>query len=317
MDVKKKHHFIPRFYLNGFTDPFDSEFLWIYDKQTGKIFKSKPINVGYRRHYHSYKDKDGVKDTNTFEEALSELESAVAPIIVKLKQFIMPNIEERQILSFFIHNMMTRVPNYRESVEKAFAKHRKESLQKLAEHPNAFKRFVEKVERDKGFQSSEEIEESRKYILNGDYDVIAKPEVSLGSIFLGAELFVSVLSEMNWNFIKSTERFTFITSDNPFIMQDPGIDLNSIYRGVGLASRSTEVAFPIDKNIIFIGTWQKNLKEGFIQGSDQYIKLLNKVITIYATRQIYAYEKSKGLERWVKKYNKPGGLIIASSNEAP
>src|SRR5260221_84365 len=43
MTVSRAHHYVPVFYLKGFTSPKDREYLWVYE-QGKPMRKSKPVN---------------------------------------------------------------------------------------------------------------------------------------------------------------------------------------------------------------------------------------------------------------------------------
>ena len=67
-DIKRKHHFVPAFYLRGFTDPSSDNMIWVYNKGSNNPFCEKPENIGLEKHYHTFENLDGSKDTNTIED---------------------------------------------------------------------------------------------------------------------------------------------------------------------------------------------------------------------------------------------------------
>ena len=67
MAKKKRHHYVPQFYLNGFIDLNNPPFIWVYDKQENKVFKVKAENIAYEKHYYTFDLPDGGKDTESFE----------------------------------------------------------------------------------------------------------------------------------------------------------------------------------------------------------------------------------------------------------
>ncbi|HAS6231198.1 TPA: DUF4238 domain-containing protein [Vibrio vulnificus] len=54
--VSKKHHFIPQFYIKGFSD--DNSDVFIFDKEYNKIAKSpkKSAQIFYEEHLHTIKN---------------------------------------------------------------------------------------------------------------------------------------------------------------------------------------------------------------------------------------------------------------------
>jgi hypothetical protein len=61
MTLSKKHHYIPRFYLKGFTDKENKYF--VYDKNTGNIYRSNPENTFAENH----RNTAIIEDQNTKE----------------------------------------------------------------------------------------------------------------------------------------------------------------------------------------------------------------------------------------------------------
>ncbi len=66
----KKHHYLPRYFLKGFTNPNGSFF--VYDKQTRKIFKSSPDNSFFENNLNTVTLKHG--DSDFIEKMYSNME---------------------------------------------------------------------------------------------------------------------------------------------------------------------------------------------------------------------------------------------------
>ena len=286
MTKKKKHHYIPQFYLEGFIDPKNHPFVWIYEKGKDCVFKSKPENIAFEKHYHSYITTTGEKDTETIEDILNKFETPAAPIFEKLRFFHMPNEEERKTFSCYLGISLTRVPNFRKNVDSVVAKLFKSFLEMNASNEQNFKEMVDSFEHDTGEKIG--------------YDIHVKPHVSLSMIFRGLEL-ATIFNNMTWVFIKATDRFKLLTSDNPLYYDDPTHNHN-VFFGVSLTDKNVEVGFPISSEVAFTGTWKKDLREGFIQGNHELIKNINRRTVASALRYIYSSERTDGIARLVQKY---------------
>ena len=301
MTKKKNHHYVPGFYLEGFIDPKNHPFIWIYEKGKDCVFKSKPENIAFEKHYHSYITTTGEKDTETIENILNkEFETPAAPIFKKLMFFHMPNEEERKTFSRYLGISLTRVPNFRKNVDSVVAKLFKSFLEMNASNEQNFKKMVDSFEHETGEKIGMEIETLRKYQLEGKYDIHVKPHVSLSMIFLGLEL-ATIFNNMTWVFIKATDRFKLLTSDNPLYYDDPTHNHN-VFFGVSLIDKNVEVSFPISSEVAFTGTWKKDLREGFIQANHELIKIINRRTVASALRYIYSSERTDGIARLVQKY---------------
>src|SRR2546423_15005720 len=102
MGKKKRHHYVPRFYLNGFIDPVNEPFIWVYQKGESQIIKATAENIALEKHYYSFTSPTGEKDSETFENALSEMEGKAAPIIAKIKRGQTLNEDDRAVFAVFL-----------------------------------------------------------------------------------------------------------------------------------------------------------------------------------------------------------------------
>jgi hypothetical protein len=79
MKRARAHHYLPNFYLNGFTASAgrDDGFLWVYE-QKKQPRRSKPVNEAHERGLYAFEGNDG--KVHDVEEAISAIESELAPL---------------------------------------------------------------------------------------------------------------------------------------------------------------------------------------------------------------------------------------------
>src|SRR5713226_1981225 len=107
VSIQMDQHYIPKFYLKGFTDK--EGVLWVCEKLK-PIRPSKPKREAHRADYYTHSEK-GERD-ETAENVLKEVESRVAPIIRKLanpRYVLTP--ENAGHLIMFVAFMFVRVPS--------------------------------------------------------------------------------------------------------------------------------------------------------------------------------------------------------------
>jgi hypothetical protein len=56
--IKKRHHYLPEFYLRGFADPGSSS-LWMYQKNCETVKPISPHNAAVITFYYSFKNEIG------------------------------------------------------------------------------------------------------------------------------------------------------------------------------------------------------------------------------------------------------------------
>jgi hypothetical protein len=101
------HHYVPKFYLKGFTD--NHKKLWVYEKGTNAPRESKPKKEGHRPNYYVF--TEGGRPNDSAEDMLKKVESIVSSTVRKLAnpEFEM-NEDERASLYAFSALTFVRVP---------------------------------------------------------------------------------------------------------------------------------------------------------------------------------------------------------------
>jgi len=309
MAKKKKHHYVPVFYLNGFVDPHNKPYIWIYEKGNLDVRKASAKDIANQKHYYSFTTPEGERDSETFEEILKKIEERAAPVIKNIEERKALTNEQRVWFAFFLAFTMTRVPSFRENVERATGEIMKKANQIWASYPADFESMIEKSEKDTGNKIEMPVEELRKFVLEGQYDVKVDSQFSLAMILLAIDL-ASTFSSMKWTFLEATEDYKFVTSDNPLSFFDPTHDPKSFY-GVGLSNRNIEITFPISKDLMFRGTWKQS--EGYKKLSNKRVKDMNRRTVISALRFVFASKRSDILNKFVQKYKDSAPRIEADN----
>ena len=108
-----KHHFIPQFYLNNFTETGDkNSYIWITDTFKCKQWRAYPSSIAYENRLYSLENKE-TKDVeeDLIEKAFSRLEDLAAPVIRDIiNTEEIPSGDEYNILMTFIAHLASRTP---------------------------------------------------------------------------------------------------------------------------------------------------------------------------------------------------------------
>ncbi len=75
---KKRHHYIPKAYLNFFTDRDGKVFIHLKDEPE-KFIHQTPDNTGFHKYFYSQPLPDGGRDNNTLEGFFSKVEDKWPP----------------------------------------------------------------------------------------------------------------------------------------------------------------------------------------------------------------------------------------------
>ncbi|MBO9683179.1 MAG: DUF4238 domain-containing protein [Flavisolibacter sp.] len=125
----KKHHYIPQFYLKGFTDK-DSSY-YVFDKRANKCWKSSPENSFAENHRNTGEIKHQVTGeigrSDIPEIMLAHFDNRTAPIIELIRnskpQDHVLTPERLYILRFFIFSLFWRSPANDELREEIIEKY--------------------------------------------------------------------------------------------------------------------------------------------------------------------------------------------------
>jgi hypothetical protein len=314
---RKRHHYLPVFYLKGFIDPDQSPFLWIYGKDKEEIIKTNVANIAVRGDYYTFRTSEGTKDSDKIESFLSAIEGYCAPVIQKIRRRELLNDEDRIHFAVFLAFMYVRVPSFRENIEEAMKGFIKSFSKFMASHKEGFEATVKSMERDTGKEIGMPTEELRKFMLEGEYDVKVVPEVSLMGIAM-AQDFAKIFLHMQWFFFGATRDYKFVTSDNPLSIYDPTYVPSSFY-GIGLLNKKIEIVFPVSSNIACLGIWKENpsypdLRGGlFHVGNNKIVKALVKRTVHSAYQYVFASQRSQVFHAFVKKHIGRDRIIMRMS----
>lgn len=300
MAKKKKHHYIPQFYLKGFVDPNNDPLIWIYRKGDERILSLPSQSIGFENHYYSFTTNAGEKDSETIENFFAHVEGAASGVFKQLRDLELPNEEEHRTFTTFLALLLLRVPTFRNQMEdgakQLFTILNKERVGNL----ESFKRDIDRYEYETGEIVDIPAEELQKTILEDKLELVVSPEFSLSMISIVEDV-EQILGGMHWTYLKATEEVKFLSSDNPLTYNHPTYKPGSFF-GVGLANENTEVTFPISKDLACLGTWKSKLKKSFLQANSALIKETNRRTVRGATREVYASRKSEAIFRLVQKY---------------
>ena len=295
---KKRHHYIPVFYLKGFTRKDNC--LYAYNKNDGPVLESSPEGIAYENHYFSFMTPEGERDSETVENNIMSLECDFAKILEIIHNGDVLSVNDRMVFSLFVASMMVRVPNMRENIRKSTGEMIKHVSTFMSAHKENFERMMERYEKDTGKEIGMDVEELRQWMNNPEnYEVTVDKQYATAMALSMLENFARVFFQMKWAFLSATNNYKFVTGDKPLKYIDPTHNPHSFY-GVGLANKNIEVSLPLSKELCAFGSWKH--REGYIQANNQHVKHLNRMTVTAAVKFVFADAKSESMDKFVKKY---------------
>ena len=287
LQQQEAQHYVPKFYLKGFTDPQGC--LWVCEKHK-PIRASKPKLEANRPDYYTHTEK-GERDTSA-ENDLQQVESRAAPIIRRLAN---PQFEikpaELGDLYLFVAFMFVRVPSWREHLDTLFTETVKREQIRTASDKESFHKRCLEIEEMSG-KPLGDYERLRQYILKGEYRIIQESRAfNLASMFDSGITVARLLQSFSYEILYAPKESSFLTSDSPvFTVMPDGKGTASI--GMGFGWRDVQVHFPLNKRACL--RLRRGVHPSAVWLHPRSMSTINKVIMATATR--YAYS-SQGLRR--------------------
>lgn len=265
------NHYIPRYYLKGFTESDDVDSVWVY-KKNGNTYKASIRKIAQENRLYS-------KDMEQY--LANKVEEPANKVIKKIRELQMLSAEERLIFSQYMIVLWKRVPKQKEQVKgrapeimNPVFERIEQQLTELGEKYPAKIELVEKRKRELHEIRNNKEDELIYYVwLNN-----LPPDKTSQS--------VDVLSQMTWRFLIADKDQYFITSDNPHFF----------FHWMGIGNEKSEVTFPVTKKIALWATWRADIKEGFFLTTSQAVKEINRRTASICSQYLY----SPYAEEWIR-----------------
>jgi Protein of unknown function (DUF4238) len=296
--TKRRHHYLPQFYLRNFADPNDEK-VWIYTKQGEMLNGASPRDIGVEKDYHTVTRRDGIKDRHTIEDTVGALENIAAPVVQKIIRGTAITFDDHRSFVVFVAQMLLRVPARRDEMGKMLAGVLKKISRTFASDKEFYHASYRRFRQETGDTSTVDPEDVRQFILSDDCELDANPTAALGLNLGALGVVVKCLLLMNWVFVRANGRFKFITCDNPVFFWDPTIGRHT-WHGVGLMNPGVEVIFPVSPDITAFGT-HRAVPQASIEVTPEIVRQFNQHMVDSAQRHIFACEDSSALERFISR----------------
>lgn len=273
---KRNHHILPEFYLKGFVIKANEPFIWVYKRDEeynpgqGKITNNpykESIGEISEKDFYAEPKKDKREDYEFFENELEQLEKPCNQIFEKLRSRQMINAEEKRKFSIYIEMMRRRVRAGREMIAK--------SLPKYSAEYEPSKKLFQRLNWEDMPETRDYLKQISKRMVQEDgFDIRMHNRTSVAA---PDSLLIEVLEKMTWSFYVAPEEHAFFTGDNPVFISEQ----------FGLRKNISEMSFPISTSVALVTSWNRLLKEQFVEAKPQVVKELNRRTASKASQQLY------------------------------
>ena len=116
--TSRKHHYLPRYYLSGFTS--NNNCFFVYDKQKDNIFKSSPNDSFFENNLNTTTFTNG-SSSDFLEGLYADLENLCWPSLDTIRRSTsntLINLQDKMFLFLFLLFLYWRLPSNTGLVEK-------------------------------------------------------------------------------------------------------------------------------------------------------------------------------------------------------
>lgn len=235
-EIAKNQHYVPQFILKNFTVGKKPQ-IWVFDKKTGKKFKTNIKNVASETKFYDF----SLKDLDlTIEPALADVEEEASKLInriVKEEEISHLNDNDKIFISHFLALQFTRTKQHRLRFQDLIEK-MSEEICKRGWTPENIQGYKELTENDLKIHG-------------------------IKSIFDSHELAPHFFAK-SWLLFQTTKKHPLYISDNPITLQN--MNDYGFYGNIGLAVKGIEIYFPISKTLtlaLFCPSIEESLRETY------------------------------------------------------
>lgn len=308
----KRQHYIPRFYLEYFTDA--DGMVWTYDQKVNEVRASIPENTAVETNFYSIKNEDG-EYNDVLEDWLAGVEGKAASLYPKLLKGEVLVGQEKADFAVFLSSLHVRSPAMiRANAELAgiMVQHAADILLKDRKQ---FEAFMDKRDAETSkITPPQERESIFEFASNKENYFIAVDQKKGLQGMGAADRLTDIFLQMNWLLIEC-QRQHLITSDSPVVQVTPPQDYHPIYGDGGFLNKRVHVTVPLTPSKMLELHWRNDAIPGIHPADKQRGRLYNRQRAHFSERYLYASQRDAGIHALGQKNAKPGLQIESSGSD--
>ena len=291
--MPRKHHFVPVFYLAGFTLKGRDGRIFVHDRTQKKQWPSTPSGAGYTKDFYAIEGMANL-GPDAVEVRLARMESKCSDALRRIieAQAIPADADFGELMTF-VAMMAARGPRFRAVVADFMDQVSKKELRAALATPELYEQFKATLRAARPDLSAAEQQvlddyEGLKAFADGDRYNVGTDRTGLVQSFLHG--FINLMPELakrQWAIWSPAEGAPdFVCSDSPVCLT-----WNDDNYGVwppGFALRHTTVSIPLNRRLMLVGTFEPLDEKRFLTRDE--VAIMNFRTLLYA-KQAYCAEK--------------------------
>lgn len=315
MNNPKGHHFLPQFYLKGFTFlPHEEDPpVWVHERDK----ESKPLTVSQiakQTHFYSTRKKVGGQPDTKGESTLGEIEGYMAPVLRKvISNEGASELTDEECLTFaaFVGLMSLRTPQNFRIADIQFKDFQADTVKKYMETitDEEIREIYDKTVSEHPEVADVPFEDAKEFLLSQKLDpqrMELAHSAGIYDMWVSLPQIIPFILKMDWNFWIPDDNRRFVTTD------DPVVSTIRTGRGItfvkgGWIHRSLEVHFPLTPRLCFAATKGGGTGTTILTGDS--VPLINEMLIMMSQRFVYSSRKSvPEIQGAINKRDRAAGL---------
>jgi hypothetical protein len=274
-----RQHYIPQYYLDGFTGSNRTGKIWVYEKNSSKFFQTTTKAVA----------SENNRWPKQIEEYLAnKIENPTNLVLEKIQNHKPITMKDKDILSRYMVVMMKRVPNGLERMKSYSPEVTKKIYDDLTKriteliniHPSKAELLKGRLLELEAFRDTYENEFPME-IYYSNLSPESTPQIC------------AILPTMTWVFLTAGHNQMFLSNDNPVFY----------FSWLGIGRPESELVFPICDSIALLATWHHNWKEGYVQASDTIVREINRRTASNVTKYAFYSREASWVNTLINRKN--------------
>jgi hypothetical protein len=286
----RQHHYIPRFFLEGFTDP--DGYIHVFDLLNARKWKAKPDQVARERDFYRVETRE--LGPNDVEDMLSRVEHELAPAVVRLRQgraFPDEGTEEFARIANLIAMLAARVPGAINAFANPIAKLGDRIARMSLRTPERYEKYLaERRAQGEDVSKVPTWKQMKDALDSGGIEVGIAQDYRLAIMFQSMSIILPYLSGRNWGLISISNLASgsFVCSDRPVSLSWTE-KMPALY-GPGWGTTRTEMLLPVSRDLAILSAFEP--VPTLASGDAAKVGAANARTLRYAERFIFAAESS-------------------------
>lgn len=245
----KRQHYVPRFYLEGFTQ---GGLVSVFDRKTGSTTRQTPENTGVVGHLYTFEDHQNRRRFD-MEKLFAYIEGKSAPIVKKLIAGERPTFEDFDNFTTFLALAAVRTPAAiaeTQLVEEGVMKAR--ALTEFGNEQDSLRYLREKNEDAADEAKLKRMAKDLTRMVREDrYRIQVDPSNAFARVVRNFHVIAQALWERDWLVVRpENEADRFVTTDSPVVLTTTSSQARTLPLGYG--SPHGQVLFPLSERCALV-----------------------------------------------------------------